>query len=111
MAEAGCVELHAIAQVHIALGNIGQAMESVNKSLDERGLFRPFSNSTRKSIHCARTPRTDHRLLEERLEQCHKGETIRGVQSRRIDKSGREHKGLLTLSLLTDERGAPERSP
>jgi PAS domain S-box-containing protein len=51
-------------------------------------------------------PRADHRLLEERLDQCRKGETIR-----RVDKSGREHKGLLTLSLLTDERGALERSP
>ena len=51
-------------------------------------------------------PRIDHRLLEERLEQCRKGEAVR-----RIDKSGREHKGLLTLSLLTDERVALERSP
>ena len=51
-------------------------------------------------------PRTDHRSLEERLEQCRKGETIR-----RVDKNGREHKGLLTLSLLTDERVALERSP
>ena len=50
----------------------------------------------------------DNRSLEERLEQCRKGETIRSVECRRIDKSGREHKGLLTLSLLTDERGAPE---
>ena len=57
------------------------------------------------------TERTD-RLLEERLEQCRKGETLRNVrpnrwkpvECRRIDKSGREHKGLLTLSLLTDER-------
>jgi PAS domain S-box-containing protein len=56
-------------------------------------------------------PRSDHRLLGERLEQCRKGETIRGVESRRTDKSGREHKGLLTLSLLTDERGVLERSP
>jgi len=48
----------------------------------------------------------DNRSLEERLEQCRKGETIR-----RVNKSGREHKGLLTLSLLTDERGALERSP
>jgi two-component system CheB/CheR fusion protein len=53
-------------------------------------------------------PRTDHHLLEEQLEQCRKGETIRSVECRRVDKSGREHKGLLTLSLLTDERGAPE---
>ena len=53
-------------------------------------------------------PRSDHSLLEERLEQCRKGETIRSIECRRVDKSGREHKGLLTLSLLTDERGAPE---
>jgi serine/threonine-protein kinase len=36
MAENHYVESHAIAQVHIALGNIDQAMESVNKSFDER---------------------------------------------------------------------------
>src|SRR5215831_3793709 len=36
MAEAGYVESHAIAQVHIALGNIDQAIESVARSLDER---------------------------------------------------------------------------
>src|SRR5215472_8266284 len=52
--------------------------------------------------------RTDRRLLEEQLERCRKGETIRSVECRRVDKGGREHKGLLTLSLLTDERGAPE---
>ena len=46
--------------------------------------------------------RTDHRLLKERLEQCRKGETSRSVECRRVDKSGREHNGLLTLSLLTD---------
>jgi two-component system CheB/CheR fusion protein len=53
-------------------------------------------------------PRTDHQLLKEQLEQCRKGETIRSVECRGVDKSGREHKGLLTLSLLTDERGVPE---
>jgi serine/threonine-protein kinase len=36
MAETGYVESYTIAQVHIALGNIDQTMESVNKSLDER---------------------------------------------------------------------------
>jgi PAS domain S-box-containing protein len=56
-------------------------------------------------------PRTDHRLLEERLRLSRKGETIRSVECRRIDRSGLEPKGLLTLSLLTDERGALERSP
>jgi TolB-like protein len=54
---------------------------------------------------------TDHRLLEERLEQCRRGETTRGVESRRIDKSGREHRGLSMLSLLIDQWSAPERSP
>jgi hypothetical protein len=53
-------------------------------------------------------PRSDHRMLEKRLERCRKGETIRSVECRRLDKSVREHKGLLTLSLLTDERGAPD---
>jgi serine/threonine-protein kinase len=36
MAEAGYVGSYAMAQVHIALGNIDRAMDSVNKSLDER---------------------------------------------------------------------------
>jgi serine/threonine-protein kinase len=36
MTEAGYVESYAIAQVHIALGNTDQAIESVAKSLDER---------------------------------------------------------------------------
>jgi len=36
MAEAGYVESYAIAQVHIALGNIDQAIKSVARSLDER---------------------------------------------------------------------------
>jgi hypothetical protein len=30
--------------------------------------------------------------LEERLEQRRKGETIRSVECRRVDKSGQEHK-------------------
>jgi two-component system CheB/CheR fusion protein len=52
-------------------------------------------------------PRSDHRLLEERLEQCRQGETVRSAECQRVDKSGREHKALLMLSLLTDERGTP----
>jgi two-component system CheB/CheR fusion protein len=47
-------------------------------------------------------------LLAERLERCRKGESIRSVEHRRIDKSAREHKTLLTLSLLNDESGAPD---
>jgi two-component system CheB/CheR fusion protein len=53
-------------------------------------------------------PAADRAMLEERLERCRQGDTIRSVESRRIDKSGHEHKGLLTLSLLTDERGKAE---
>ncbi|HUK32367.1 MAG TPA: PAS domain-containing protein, partial [Vicinamibacterales bacterium] len=51
---------------------------------------------------------SERNLLEERLERCRKGETIRSVECRRIDKSGGEHKGLMTLSLLSDERGTPD---
>jgi tetratricopeptide (TPR) repeat protein len=40
MADAGYVQAHAIARLHIALGNIDQAIESVVRSLDER---EPFS--------------------------------------------------------------------
>jgi adenylate cyclase len=36
MAEAGYVQAHAIARLHIALGNVDQAIESVARSLDER---------------------------------------------------------------------------
>lgn len=46
--------------------------------------------------------------MEERLERCRKGEPVRGVKCRRVDKSGRQHKGLLALSLITGEGGAPE---
>jgi hypothetical protein len=47
-------------------------------------------------------------VLEERLAACRRGETIRSVECRRIDKAGHEHKGLLTLSPLTDEKGEPD---
>src|SRR5215471_17801434 len=53
-------------------------------------------------------PQNERQLLAERLERCRKGETLRGVECRRVDKSGRERHGLLTLSLLNDERGAAE---
>jgi hypothetical protein len=42
MAEAGYVESYPIAQVHIALGNMEQAMKFANKSLDEREPFSAF---------------------------------------------------------------------
>ena len=45
---------------------------------------------------------------EEQMEKCRRGETVRSVQFVRLDKSGQEHKGLLTFSLLTDESSAPE---
>ena len=53
-------------------------------------------------------PSGERRVLEERLERCRQGDSIRSVECVRIDKSGREHKGLLTLSLLTDEQGKPD---
>ena len=36
MAEAGYIQSHAIAKVHIALGSMDQAIESVARSLEER---------------------------------------------------------------------------
>jgi tetratricopeptide (TPR) repeat protein len=42
MAEAGYIDSHAIAQVHIALGNIDRAIECVARSLDEREPFSAF---------------------------------------------------------------------
>ena len=42
MADDGYVESHAIAHVHIALGNIDQAIESIARSLDEREPFSAF---------------------------------------------------------------------
>jgi serine/threonine-protein kinase len=42
MSETGYVPSRAFAQVHIALGNIDQAIEALAKSLDERELLSPF---------------------------------------------------------------------
>jgi adenylate cyclase len=42
MAEAGYVESHAIARLHMALGDVDRAIESVGKSLDEREPFSAF---------------------------------------------------------------------
>jgi serine/threonine-protein kinase len=42
MAETGHVESRAMAEVHIALGNIDQAIESVARSLDEREFYLTF---------------------------------------------------------------------
>jgi two-component system, chemotaxis family, CheB/CheR fusion protein len=53
-------------------------------------------------------PAADRPTLEQQLQRCRQGDTIRSVECRGIDKNGREHKGLLTLSLLADERGKAE---
>ena len=53
-------------------------------------------------------PAAERDLLEERLKRCRQGEPIRSVGCTRVGKNGEQHKGLLTLSLLTDEAGAPE---
>jgi two-component system CheB/CheR fusion protein len=47
-------------------------------------------------------------VMKDWLERCRKGETIRSVECRRIDQSGKEHRDLLTLSLLTDDQGMAE---
>jgi two-component system, chemotaxis family, CheB/CheR fusion protein len=53
-------------------------------------------------------PTAERKILEDQLERCRKGDTIRSVECRRLDKQGREYRLLLTLSLLRLERGEPE---
>jgi two-component system, chemotaxis family, CheB/CheR fusion protein len=53
-------------------------------------------------------PAAERKTLEDQLERCRKGELIRSVEGRRLDKHGREYKMLMTLSLLRLERGEPE---
>ena len=53
------------------------------------------------------TPPAEHVNFAKQLEACRKGETIRGVECRRINKSDVK-RGFSTLSLLTDEHGGPE---
>ena len=53
-------------------------------------------------------PPAERAELADRLERCRKGDVIRSLEFGRLNKSGAQRKGLLTLSLLTDEQGAPE---
>jgi two-component system CheB/CheR fusion protein len=53
-------------------------------------------------------PKAYHSLTEERLNLSRSGECVRNVECLRITKSGREMRGLMTFSLLTDESGQPE---
>lgn len=50
-------------------------------------------------------PRGQRESFQEQLLRCRDGETLRNVDCVRRTKDGREQPGLMTLSLLTDERG------
>jgi CheY-like chemotaxis protein len=51
----------------------------------------------------------DHRVLQEPLERCRKGESIRSVECQRLEKSGREHKRAANFCLRSPMSGAPRR--
>jgi two-component system, chemotaxis family, CheB/CheR fusion protein len=53
-------------------------------------------------------PPAERKILEDQLERCRKGDLIRSVECRRVDKQGREYRMLLTLSLLRLEEGQPD---
>jgi two-component system CheB/CheR fusion protein len=53
-------------------------------------------------------PREQRARFNEQLQRCRDGETLRNVECVRRAKDGRELPGLMTLSLLTDERGEPD---
>jgi methyl-accepting chemotaxis protein len=52
-------------------------------------------------------PEDRHDEADQLLRRCRAGEEIRDVEGVRVTRSGREFPVLLTLSLLTDEDGAP----
>jgi methyl-accepting chemotaxis protein len=53
-------------------------------------------------------PEDRHQQAGELLRRCRAGEEIRDVEGVRVTREGREFPVLLTLSLLTDENGAPD---
>jgi two-component system CheB/CheR fusion protein len=53
-------------------------------------------------------PKAQKKSFEELLLRCRDGETIRNLECVRLTKGGMEVKGLMALSLLTDERGDPD---
>jgi PAS domain S-box-containing protein len=53
-------------------------------------------------------PRQQRSQILDLLTRCRSGESIRSVPSVRKHRSGDESKVLLTLTLLTDERGEPD---
>ncbi len=53
-------------------------------------------------------PEDCHRQADELLRRCRIGEEIRDVEGVRVTRQGRQFPILLTLSLLTDEKGAPD---
>jgi methyl-accepting chemotaxis protein len=52
-------------------------------------------------------PEDCHRQADELLRRCRSGEDVRDIEGVRVTRAGREFPVLLTLSLLTDEDGAP----
>jgi two-component system CheB/CheR fusion protein len=53
-------------------------------------------------------PRWRRKGLEEDLQRCRQGEPLRNIESSRLSSSGAELPILVTMALLTDERGEPE---
>ncbi len=53
-------------------------------------------------------PDAQRKAFCDRLRRCREHEVIRNVRCVKVTKAGTEIKGLLTLSLLTDEKGQPE---
>ena len=52
-------------------------------------------------------PKESHDQAEHLLRRCRAGEVVRDLEGVRVTRDGREFPVLLTLSLLTDEQGAP----
>ena len=53
-------------------------------------------------------PKQYHSRTEQYLKLCRDGGMVRNVEGMGLTKSREELEGVMTLSLLTDERGAPE---
>jgi two-component system CheB/CheR fusion protein len=53
-------------------------------------------------------PKSHQGVIADRLRRCLKGEIVRNVECVRLNKSGKEMQGVMTFSLLTNERGEAE---
>lgn len=52
-------------------------------------------------------PPEQHQPLDNLIQRCRKGHPVRNIESWRVEKDGRRHPVLLTLTLLSDEDGRP----